>query len=213
MDALERLKKDWNNNDQYPKVSTADIFNIQKKKSSSVVKWIFILSLAEFGFWTIISFFLKDSKAEKQLDSYGVDFITIPLMAIGYIILAYFFIQFYKNYTKISNTDSVKSLMEKILKTRRTVRHYVIFNLIFLYISVIIGIGIELHYNTDFILLVKQNSESGNLYIFYGIIILVTIVVLAIISGLLLGFYYLVYGILLKRLKKNYKKLQKLVSK
>lgn len=213
MDALERLKKDWNNNDQYPKVSTADIFNIQKKKSSSVVKWIFILSLAEFGFWTIISFFLKDSKAEKQLDSYGVDFITIPLMAIGYIILAYFFIQFYKNYTKISNTDSVKSLMEKILKTRRTVRHYVIFNLIFLYISVIIGIGIELQYNTDFILLVKQNSESGNLYIFYGIIILVTIVVLAIISGLLLGFYYLVYGILLKRLKKNYKKLQKLVSK
>lgn len=212
MDALERLKKDWKNQTNYPKVTKEEIYILLHKKSSSIVKWIFILSLIEFGFWTMIGFLTKDNEAQKRIDSYNIDHITTPLIVVGYMVLVYFFILFYTNYKKISNTDSVKLLMEKILKTRKTVRHYVIFNLIFLYISVIIGIGIELNYNTDFILLVEQSVERGNVYIFYGIVILVTILALAIISGLLLGFYYLVYGLLLKRLKKNYKKLQKLVS-
>ena len=212
MDALERLKKDWKNQTNYPKVTKEEIYIFLHKKSSSIVKWIFILSLIEFGFWTMIGFLTKDNEAQKRVDSYNIDHITTPLIVVGYMVLVYFFILFYTNYKKISNTDSVKLLMEKILKTRKTVRHYVIFNLIFLYISVIIGIGIELNYNTDFILLVEQSVERGNVYIFYGIVILVTILALAIISGLLLGFYYLVYGLLLKRLKNNYKKLQKLVS-
>jgi hypothetical protein len=35
-----------------------------------------------------------------------------------------------------------------------------------------------------------------------------TLVMMAILTALLLGFYYLVYGILLKKLKNNYKELK-----
>ena len=42
--------------------------------------------------------------------------------------------------------------MEQILKTRKTVKYYVVFNLIFLYISMAIGVMIELNKNPDVLL-------------------------------------------------------------
>jgi len=51
MDELELLKKDWQKNDkEYPKLSYNDIYKMILKKSSSIVKWIFIISLLEFVF-------------------------------------------------------------------------------------------------------------------------------------------------------------------
>ena len=208
MDALERLKNDWKNQTNYPKVTKEDIYKLLHKKSSSIVKWIFILSIIEFGFWTIIGFLIKDNEAQQQFDSYEVDHITTPLIVLGYIVLVYFFTLFYRNYKKISNSDSVKTLMQKILTTRTTVRNYVIFNLVFIYISVLIGIWVEMTKNPDVKLAIAQSSESGDLFIFYGTIAVVTVVLMALTTALLLGFYYLVYGILLKRLKQNYKELK-----
>ena len=132
----------------------------------------------------------------------------IPLMVIGYVILIYFFVIFYKNYKEISNTDSTKSLMQKILKTRKTVKHYVIFNLVFLFISSIVGSTIELSNNPDLKLTILQFENTNDLYIFYAIVIGITLITIVILSAILLGFYYLVYGILLKRLKQNYKELE-----
>ncbi len=52
MDELDLLKKDWNKGDsKYPKLSYNEIYKMILKKSSSIVKWIFIISLLEFGFW------------------------------------------------------------------------------------------------------------------------------------------------------------------
>lgn len=64
------------------------------KKSSSIVKWIFIISLLEFVFWTLISFGLKDTESMKRFQEYDADIILIPLSVLGYIILAYFFYLF-----------------------------------------------------------------------------------------------------------------------
>ena len=135
MKELERLKKDWNKNQNFPELSKEEIYKFLHKKSSSIVKWIFIISLLEFGFWLMIGLATKNNEAQQRFDSYNVDDIMIPLMVTGYVILIYFFVIFYKNYKEISNTDSTKSLMQKILKTRKTVKHYVIFNLVFLFIS------------------------------------------------------------------------------
>ena len=98
MDELELLKKDWQKEDsKYPKLSYNDIYKMILKKSSSIVKWIFIISLMEFALWTLISFGLKDSESMKRFEEYDADLIVIPLSIIGYIILAYFFYLFFKN--------------------------------------------------------------------------------------------------------------------
>ena len=211
MDELELLKKDWNKKDSnYPKLSYDDIYKMILKKSSSIVKWIFIISLLEFVFWGVISFALKDTESMQRFKNYNADNIIIPLTIIGYIILAYFFYLFFKNYKTISVTDSAKVLMENILKTRRTVKKYVAFNLIYLVFSTIVVLFIEFDKDTELINQVEQASANGEVFKFYAIIIIVTLLLLVVAIGVLLLFYWLMYGLLLGRLNKNYKELKKL---
>ncbi|MAB30721.1 MAG: hypothetical protein CMP78_03935 [Formosa sp.] len=210
MDELKRLKKDWKENLKFPKLSKDEIYKLLHKKSSSIVKRIFVFSLIEFVFWTLLSFVIKDNEAQQRFDQYEMDHITLPLMVIGYAFLIYFFFMFYKNYKSISTTASSKGLMEQILKTRKTVKHYVIFNLLFLYISIVIGLFIELNNNPDVALRTAEFTVSGDYYIFYGIMLATTLLMMALLTAILLGFYYLIYGILLKKLKNNYKELKKI---
>ena len=210
MDELKRLKKDWKENLRFPKLSKDKIYKLLHKKSSSIVKRIFVFSLIEFGFWTLLSFVIKDNEAQQRFDQYEMDHITLPLMVIGYAFLIYFFFMFYKNYKSISTTASSIGLMEQILKTRKTVKHYVIFNLLFLYISIVIGLFIELNNNPDVALRTAEFTASGDYYIFYGIMLATTLLMMALLTAILLGFYYLIYGILLKKLKNNYKELKKI---
>lgn len=211
MDELELLKKDWKKEDnKYPKLTRDEIYKMILKKSSSIVKWIFIISLLEFVFWTIISFALKDSDSAKRFESYHVEMILIPLTIIGYIILAYFFYLFFINYKKITATDSIKKLMDNILKTRRTVKQYVVYNLAFLVISMIISTLIVFNQDEDVMNSVATATQNGEAFKFYAITIGMIILVLIAIIGVLLLFYYLIYGILLKRLNRNYKELKKL---
>ena len=213
MDELELLKKDWETSSKnYPKLNKGDIYKLIYKRSSSIVKWIFIISLLEFAFWTLISFTFKDSKDLEKIESYDVDYILYPLMILGYAVLIYFFYIFYKNYKNISATENTKTLMERILKTRKTVKHYVVFNLVFMCISIIVGVWIELTNNPDVqnTLMRIQSEGEGNVTVFYLIVVGVSIIAMAIITAILLGFYYLIYGLLLKRLKSNYKDLKEM---
>lgn len=211
MDELELLKKDWNKKgNNYPKLSYDEIYKMILKKSSSIVKWIFIISLLEFAFWGIISFALKDSDSMQKFKSYNVENIIIPLTIVGYVILAYFFYRFFMNYKTISVTDSARVLMENILKTRRTVKQYVAFNLIYLVLSTIVTLFIEFDKNTELINKVQIAASNGETFLFYGKIIIVTALMLIVIVALFLLFYWLVYGLLIKRLNKNYKELKKM---
>lgn len=211
MDELDLLKKDWNKDDsRYPKLSYDDIYGMILKRSSSIVKWIFIISILEFVFWTILSFALKDADFNKKFESYHAENIMIPFMVLGYLILAYFFYKFFMNYRTISVTDNAKLLMENILKTRRTVKHYVAFNLIYLVVSAFLVLGIEFNRDETMIATINKAAADGELFKFYALTILVTSLVLAIVIGLFLVFYYLIYGLLLKRLNNNYKELKKL---
>lgn len=211
MDELDILKKDWQKQeDKFPKLSYNEIYNMILKKSSSIVKWIFIISILEFLLWLGLSFFMKDSESMVKFESYGADNIMIPLTVIGYIILAYFFYRFYMNYRTISATDNAKILMENILKTRRTVKQYVGFNLIYLFVVTFVALGIQMNKDTEMVALVEQASANGELLKFYGTFIVITLIVLAIVIAVILLFYYLIYGILLKRLNRNYKELKQL---
>jgi len=212
MDELELLKKGWKNEDtsRFPKLSYNEICGMILKKSSSIVKWIFIISILEFMFWTLISFVLKDAEYNKRFDSYHAENIMIPFIVLGYIILAYFFYKFFTNYRTISATDNAKKLMENILKTRKTVKQYVAFNLIYMALSVFVVLGIQFNKDEEMKSLIEQASANGELFKFYAVTSLIAIAAVLVIVGVILGFYYLIYGILLKRLNNNYKELKRL---
>ena len=56
MDELELLKKDWQKDESsYPQLTYNELYKMILKKSSSIVKWIFIISILEFVFWIFIS--------------------------------------------------------------------------------------------------------------------------------------------------------------
>jgi hypothetical protein len=190
------------------------LYKLINKQSSSIVKWIFIISLLEFALWTLVSIVSNDAESLEKLKSYNVEYIIYPLTVFGYLVIGYFFYVFYKNYKNISTTEDTKMLMERILKTRKTVKHYVIFNLVFVCISIVIGVYIEITNNPEVQTLINGIEADGakNVTIFYLIVVGISILAMALITAILLGFYYLIYGLLLKRLKANYKDLKELVT-
>lgn len=211
MDELDLLKKDWQKDQQsYPKLSYKELYSMILKKSSSIVKWIFIISILEFVLWTVISFGFKDADFNKKFEAYHVESIMVPFMIVGYMILVYFFYRFFMNYRTISVTDNAKVLMENILRTRQTVKQYVAFNLIYLAISVFLALGITFTRDENMISQVKSAAANGELLKFYAVTIVIVLVALALIIGVFLLFYYLIYGILLKRLNNNYKELKRM---
>ena len=211
MDELELLKKDWQKDDNnYPKLSYNEIYKMILKKSSSIVKWIFIISILEFILWAVISYTLKDADYNQRFKEYHAESIMTPLIILGYVVIAYFLYKFFMNYRNISVTDNAKVLMENILKTRRTVKQYVAVNLGFMVVTAFVVLGIQFNRDEEMISIIEKASANGELFKFYAVTIIVTLLVLALIVGVLLLFYYLIYGILLKRLNKNYRELKRL---
>jgi hypothetical protein len=211
MEELDLLKKHWTKGeDVFQQVSEQQIYKMIHKNSSSIVKWIFIISILEFLLWSVISFCMKDGEIMRQFDTYQVEHIMTPLLIVGYLGLFYFFFQFYMNYRKITATDNVQKLINTILKTRKKVHQYVWFNIIYAVISVIIVLFIQFNYDQKLIDLIEVSEKSNNSMLIYVIYTAITVVFLAILIAFIWVFYRLVYGILLKRLYKNYEELKKI---
>ena len=211
MDELELLKKDWEKSTKkYPNLSKEEIYSIISKRSSSIVKWIFIISILEFILWTALSFFGDSTEVLEKIQANDFAFIYYTMIIISYIIIFVFMYLFYKNYRNIAVTENTKVLMEKILKTRKTVKQYVIYNLSMMALVILLGIIMELSTSPETQILLTDIESKGenNIFIFYLIITIVSLIAIAVILSLFLGFYYLIYGLLLKRLKKNYKELK-----
>ncbi|MDT0622555.1 hypothetical protein RM520_13060 [Croceitalea sp. P007] len=210
MDELELLKKDWQKQEaSLPKLTYDQIYKMIWKKSSSIVKWIFYISIIEFVFWIAIS--LVPIKNE-ELNGKGAQLTKITdwtIDIIFYVVIIYFIYRFYLNYKKISATDSARDLMKKIIKTRKTVMQYVWFNLGLFAVTMIVVLLEVLIFNPPIELTERISSADSTLiaWLLLGIVFAAAIV----FFGLLLWlFYRLLYGILLKRLNVNYRELKKL---
>ncbi len=205
MDELELLKKDWKKQEEvFPKLSYNEIYKMILKKSSSMVKWIFIISVLEFLLWASVDISVRLSGDYDKLNVIELEGFSIVSTIISYGILIYFMIRFYLNYKRIQTTDSAKVLMQNILKTRRTVKYYVWTILSFLILNTIIFIG-YLAIFTD-----TYSSQSEGEQVPVLLVVVSTIIGLGIFIGLIALFYRVIYGILTRRLKKNYKELEKL---
>ncbi len=213
MDELELLKKDWDTSKQnYPNLNKEEIYKLISKRSSSIVKWIFIISILEFSLWTILSFFAEGTtEFQQNIRANDYRFIYYTIIGVSYIIILVFMYLFYKNYRSISVTENTKVLMEQILKTRKTVKYYVIYNLAMMCLSIPLAVIMELSSPESQTLIYEiQGDGDKGIYVFYLVVAVLSLIVMAVVTAFFLGFYYLIYGLLLKRLKKNHKELKKL---
>tara|TARA_Y100001934_G_C11837199_1_gene533355 strand:- start:323 stop:616 length:294 start_codon:yes stop_codon:yes gene_type:complete len=95
--------------------------------------------------------------------------------------------------------------MESILKTRKVIKYYVLYNLVMIFISIPLSLYFEFNQNSEFHDQVAAFDTTQ-----MTILVAVTILVTAIFLGIIWLFYKLLYGILLKRLNSNYSELKKL---
>lgn len=212
-DELELLKKDWQKKTaKLPTLSYEEIHKMIWKKSSSIVKWILVISILEFTLPQLLIFAPPMGDAMKIYEQIGVSKYLFVLSLLIYAVALYFIFQFYRRFKEISVLDNSKSLMKKIIRTRKTVKHYVLFSLSMIMVTIIIMlVGVFL---TDDITSVFPEFREGlekispdKLRATLMLVIGITGICLTLLMG---GVYYLLYGLLLKKLKRNYKELRQL---
>ena len=107
MDDLDLLKQKWQSVEQeLPKLSYGDIHQMLLKKSSSIVKWIFLISIGELLFWTVLTFFVPESSKTIN-ESMGLKTTFIIVNVIHYTIFTVFIYLFYKNYRSIKSIELI----------------------------------------------------------------------------------------------------------
>ncbi len=203
MKELDLLKKSWNN-ETTNKVTTDDIYKMILKKSSSSVKWIFIISIMELLFGLISAIFISPNDYnELNLPDWIEKFVTISSLLTVFI----FSIKFYKNYKKINTSNSIIDLLNNIIRTRKTVKQFVVINLSLMAILMIFGFSYILTSPSEInnqALIELTNIKD---YILLGLIVFFAT---AVSIGILLIVYYIFYGVLMKNLNRNFKELKQL---
>ena len=208
MDELDLLKKDWKKQTgSFPELSYNEIYELIHKKSSSLVKWIFIIGIAEFFFWAFINLLIPEKYFEIY-EEFNLKTLLVVTQGLHYIIIVIFIYLFYKNYKAISVSESTNILMSKIIKTRKTVNYYVYYNIgLYVVLSIVIN---AIMFSQPDVMLEAFNAENASTISddkFLVIMLIAQIITLVVICGLLWLYYRIIYGILLKKLHKNYKEL------
>jgi hypothetical protein len=199
---LDLLKKDWKKSENsFELVSESAIYRMIHKKSSSIVKWILIISILEVLLWTGISVFYNSDESLKKIKSENLIYYFKYLTELNYVVVAIFIYMFYRNYRAISTITSTKQLMDDIMKTRKTVQYYVWYNLGIIAISMILVFVMVFTADPK---LHQLSSKSNGLLL---LIVFCAIFILGVV-GLFWLFYRLIYGILLQKLYKNYNELK-----
>jgi uncharacterized membrane protein len=218
MDDLELLKKDWQKKEMnHPKLSYNDIHRMLWRKSSSIVKWIFIISIMEILLPQVVYLFPSFWSSDGMLfyNNLGLTSPLLFLSVIYYGVVLYFILQFYKRYKEISVLDNAKNLMGKIIKTRKTVKNYVFFSLSMILVF-FMTVVFYIYMDDDFIktieLSAKDISEiSKEKLENIKLLSMVIFTTVGVFFTLLVGFiYFLLYGLLLKKLNRNYQELKRL---
>lgn len=204
MEELDLLKKDWKKNENsFQQISEVDIYKMIHKKSSSIVKLILIISILEMILWAGISiFYNSDDYLIKTHNEYLIDYFKY-ITIFNYVVVVAFIVMFYKNYRAISTITSTKQLMKDILKTRKTVKWYVWYNLAMIAVSMVIGFVLVFSLDPR----IHQLTSKHNALL---IMIAFCTICIVVIVGVFWLFYRLLYGILLRKLYKNYNELKKI---
>jgi len=210
MEELDLLKKAWKKDEHSAnQVSETEIYNMLHKKSSSIVKWILIISILEILLWSGFSILFNTDDYLNTIKFEGAHMIFNVITYVSNAIILVFIYLFYKNYVKISTTVSTKKLMSDILKTRKTVQYYVAYNLTMIVVTFFISVFLTYNYNPEMASLRDKLSDGQHLK-FVFLYIAGMLLVVALMLAVFWGFYRLLYGVLLRKLYSNYKELKKI---
>lgn len=208
MDELELLKKHWQAKmPEEKQLKSQDLYPMLLKKSSSIVKTLFYISIAELVFWIAITFLPKLFSAyNAQVENSTINPILLTsLTVLSFAVIILFIYLLYKAYKSISVTDNAKKLMESIINTRKVIKYYVGYNLIMAFISMLLGSYYATKTDPKFGELMTKLDTGGKIGVAVAVLVLTLVFV-----GIIWLFYKLLYGILMKRLNRNYKELKKL---
>ena len=203
MDELDLLKKDWKKQESsFQQIGEKEIYGMLHKRSSSIVKWILIISILEFLFLRLLdlSIFLDDEYSNRMKEHHIYDFEKFVTI-FNFVVLLVFIYYFYRNLKAINSSSSVKKLMQDIINTRKIVKYYVWYNLVLVGITSAIVIYSQFMYDKN----INHLYDKYQLFFILGGFFFVIIILL-----LFWLFYRLLYGILMRRLEKNYNELKKI---
>ena len=206
MEELDLLKKHWKKDDDLPKISKDEIGVIIHKKSSSVVKWIFIISVIELLLGFVLLFFMnsEDKSVIALIEKNSFLKFIDKFSYVLYVVVIYFIYRFYTMYRKISVGDNTTKLMENIIQTRKVVRHYMLFNITTFFLMCVSVSWIVIQdriYNEGF----SQHHLSSIQFVILYAVMFFIIAVMTVIFWLI---YKLIYGYFLRKLQKNYNELK-----
>lgn len=214
---IDKLKKNWQEQEVPLTYAPEDILTMLNRRSRNYVKYIFWISLLEFLiFLTLSLWYLLWSEEESSflriLARVGVsrtmavqrDFehLYFVMKIISLLVSGYFLAKFYRNYRRIKVEENLKKLMEQIVRFRRTVNQFIAINLLLIILFII-----SLSYFISFVVR-SQNiamSQPAIIGLSAGMV-----VALLLCLVLLWAYYRLVYGIMMKRLEKNLRQLEKI---
>ncbi|MGN0021916.1 MAG: hypothetical protein ACI35Z_14035 [Sphingobacterium hotanense] len=203
MDELDFLKQHWKKDEDFPKVDKEGIRKMLHNSSSSIVKWIFYISILELLAGLALNFLLPND-SDINPDSDIVSTLENALSVVFYIVIAYFIYKFFSSYRSIKNTSNTKVLLRDIIETRKAVDQYIRFNIYYIItVSALVTVTMMI---TDGVF-VKPWGEA----IFYVVgISIFMIIAIAILLGLVRFYYKVVYRRLVNKLNKNYEQLVQL---
>lgn len=206
MEELDLLKKHWKKETDLPKISKDEIGKIIHKKSSSIVKWIFIISIIELLLGLILSFMInsEDKSVVALIEKNSFLKIIDKFSYVLYVVIGYFIYRFYNMYKKISVRDNTTKLMENIMQTRKVVKHYMLFNVITFFLMCVFVSWFVIEdkiYNDGF---TQHHLSTIQFVIIYAVMFFI-IAVMTVIFWLI---YKLIYGYFLRKLQKNYNELK-----
>ncbi len=110
MEELKQYKQAWKEQEYTDnQVDSNTLTKMIHRRSSSIVKWIFYISLIEFSIFILLDLFTK--KDWVEIKATGMYTYTIISFVLFYTVIVFFIYLFYKNYKSISVTNNAKGLI------------------------------------------------------------------------------------------------------
>ena len=216
---IDSFKKSWQNQTIADGYNQEDIEKMLNKKSRNYVKYILWISIAEFFVFGMINFITLFSsnfhtdftsilnrlqiKNQSQVE-FSLDRIYNWMKVASLVITGIFVIIFYINYKRINVEANLKKFITHIIAFKRTVNLFIISNIVLLLL--VIGC-----FTTFIIYTMRLQKIHIDNPTFWGLISGVTFSLLICIILILL-YYKIAYGIILKRLSKNLNQLEAIDS-
>lgn len=197
MDELDKLKGAWGKGDASPAFSHQDISGMMHRRSKSIVKWIFIISVIELLLGLALGFSIDlDLSAEPRWTRIAYRVLDV----VYYPVIIYFIYQFFQSYVGLKNTVSVKAHLDAVMRSRHYVEQYIRFNIYFLFPGFVINLVEE----------AIESSQKGSwgYVLFMTVCYLLVMVIFYYLIIRLMKFYYRVlYRRLISKLEHNQEEL------